>query len=327
VATAVAPPAAPIGGTVDPRFEAVREAFAENFASRGEHGASVCVVVDGKTVVDLWGGWSDGARRHAWQPDSLVNIFSVGKAVAALCVARLVGQGRMSYEQPVAGIWPEFAAGGKSRITVRQLLSHQAGLPSVRALLPAGTVFDPASMRDALAAHEPWWEPGTAHGYHVNTFGVLVGELVRRVYHDTLGTMVRRDIAGPLGADFHIGVPRDQLHRVAEFTGLAEAPTAVSGEMSEAQLMEWHAYFNPPPNSREPASSTAPAGAWPSCPQPMVMPRPAASLGSTRRSLPAGDWTEPTSWLEARWPTRCANRSTGMTSFCTAPRASASASS
>lgn len=246
MATAVAPPAAPIGGTVDPPFEAVREAFAENFAGRGEHGASVCVVVDGKTVVDLWGGWSDVARRHAWQPDSLVNIFSVGKAVAALCVARLVGQGRLSYEQPVAGIWPEFAAGGKSRITVRQLLSHQAGLPSVRPLLPAGTVFDLASMCDALAAHEPWWEPGTAHGYHVNTFGVLVGEVVRRVYNDTLGTMVRRDIAGPLGADFHIGVPRDQLPRVAEFTGLAEAPRAAAGEMSEAQLMEWHAYFNPP---------------------------------------------------------------------------------
>jgi CubicO group peptidase (beta-lactamase class C family) len=241
------PAAAPIGGTVDPRFESVRDAFAENFARRGEDGASLCVVVDATTVVDLWGGWSDKARSRPWQHDTLVNIFSVGKAIAALCVARLVGQGRLSYDEPVARVWPEFAAGGKSALTVRQLLSHQGGLPAIRAALPPGAVFDRDLMRDALAAHEPWWEPGIAHGYHVNTFGVLVGELVGRVYGETLGTMVRREFAGPLGADFHIGVPYGDLARIADFNGLTEVPPSppTAGE-SDAQLMERHAYFNPP---------------------------------------------------------------------------------
>ncbi|HEY3841975.1 MAG TPA: serine hydrolase domain-containing protein [Acidimicrobiales bacterium] len=238
--------AVPIGGSVDPAFTAVQAAFAENFSSRGELGAGVCVVVDGRTVVDLWGGWRDGQRQHPWQRDTLVNVFSIGKAVAAVCVARLVGQGALAFDDPVARYWPEFGRQGKSSITIRQLLSHQAGLPAVRAVLPPRTVFDWEAMCAALAAQSPWWEPGTAHGYHVNTFGFLVGELVRRATGRTLGTMVRQEITGPLGSDFFVGLPAADLSRVAEFVGLADAPTRRDDELGDEAVMELHAYFNPP---------------------------------------------------------------------------------
>jgi CubicO group peptidase (beta-lactamase class C family) len=240
------PESAPIAGHTDPRFEPVRAAFTANFERRGEVGAAVCLVLGGRVVVDLWGGWRDGAHRHPWERDTLVNIFSVGKAVAALAVARLVGQGRLDYDAPVARVWPEFAAAGKSAITVRQLLSHQAGLPAVREALPGGSVFDPALLGQALAAHEPWWEPGTAHGYHVNTFGILVGELVRRASGVSLGTLVRQEIAGPLQADFFIGVPPAALPRVADFLGLVEAQPSGPEGLPDGPLMERQAYFNPP---------------------------------------------------------------------------------
>ena len=142
---------APLDGSCDPHFGAVRDAFAENFATRGEIGAGVCVRVAGTTVVDLWGGWRDAAQATPWARDTLVNVFSVGKGVAAACVARLVGQGRFDFDTPVARLWPEFGAAGKDKVTVRQLLSHQAGLPAVRTPLPAGSVFDGGTLARALA--------------------------------------------------------------------------------------------------------------------------------------------------------------------------------
>ncbi|HVB92394.1 MAG TPA: serine hydrolase domain-containing protein [Acidimicrobiales bacterium] len=239
-------PDAPVSGNVEPRFAAVLRAFRENFTDRGEIGAAVCIVVDGLVVADLWGGWRDVGRRLPWERDTLVNVFSVGKAVAALCVAQLVGRGLLQFDQPVAKVWPEFAAAGKAGVTLRQLLSHQAGLPALRAVLPPGSVFDWKAMCDALAAEEPWWDPGTAHGYHVNTFGFLAGEVVRRATGESLGTVVRREITGPLDADFFIGVPRPQLHRIADFIGLHAAPSGDGEGLTENQLMERHAYFNPP---------------------------------------------------------------------------------
>jgi CubicO group peptidase (beta-lactamase class C family) len=172
-------------------------------------------------------------------------------------VARLVGQGCFKYDTPVAALWPEFGAAGKHEVTVRQLLSHQAGLPAVRLPLPAGTVFDRDAMCGALAAQEPWWVPGRAHGYHVNTFGVLVGEVVRRVTGRSLGTMVRQEIAGPLGADFCIGVPERDLGRIADFVGLTDPPMVEREGLTDAQLMELHAYFNPPEFSGSEVVNTA----------------------------------------------------------------------
>lgn len=238
---------APLEGTVDSRFRAVREAFAENFDRHDEIGGAVCVAVDGETVVDLWGGYADAACTRPWGSNTLVNIFSIGKGLSAALVARLAGETRLAVDAPVARYWPEFAAAGKEDVTVRQLMSHQAGLPAVRRRLPANAMLEHDVMADALAEQEPWWMPGTAHGYHTNTFGFLVGELVRRVAGVSLGTLLREAIAEPLDADLHIGLPPAEDSRVAEFVGFDAPPPAPDpAGLTESELMEYHAYFNPP---------------------------------------------------------------------------------
>jgi CubicO group peptidase (beta-lactamase class C family) len=235
-----------VEGRCDQRFAPVREALRGNFRDRGEHGGAVCVIVDGRVVVDLWGGWADLGGTRRWQPDTLVNVFSVGKGLIAACTARLAGQGRLDLDAPVASYWPEFGAAGKGAITIRQLLSHQAGLPAVRRRLPPGSMLDWPVMTSALAAQEPWWEPGTGHGYHVNTFGFLAGEVIRRVTGATVGTLLREEIAGPLGADVHIGLPVSQDARVAEFSWPGPPPAEEEpAGLEPAQLMAHNAYFNP----------------------------------------------------------------------------------
>jgi CubicO group peptidase (beta-lactamase class C family) len=239
------PPVA-VEGRCDGRFGPVREAFRGNFAERGETGGAVCVTVAGRVVVDLWGGWADPGRGRRWRADTLVNMFSVGKGLLAACAARLAGQGRLDPDATVAACWPEFGTAGKDAITVRQLLSHQAGLPAVRPRLPPGSMLDWPAMTAALAAQEPWWEPGTGHGYHVNTFGFLVGEIIRRVSGRTVGTVLREEVAGPLGADVHIGLPASQHARVATFAGFGPPPAEeVPPGPGPARLMEHNAYFNP----------------------------------------------------------------------------------
>jgi CubicO group peptidase (beta-lactamase class C family) len=243
------PAVPPVEGTFDPRFTRVRDAFAENFARHGEIGAAVTIAIDGRIVVDLCGGWADGARQTSWRPDTLVNVFSVGKAFTTLCALVLVARGRLALDAPVARYWPEFGAAGKGDVTVRQLLCHRAGLPAVGPPLPADAMFRPGVMTAALAAHAPWWAPGTRHGYHVNTFGFLVGELVRRASGRTLGTFLRDEIAGPLGADVHIGLSAVHDARVAEFVWPAEmspAPEIAGAEPGDEQRMIRNTYFNPP---------------------------------------------------------------------------------
>ncbi len=237
---------AAVEGFCDPRFEPLRDAFHANFAERGELGAAVCVIVDTNVVADLYGGWADQEQGRRWQPDTLVNMFSVGKGLVAACTARLNAQGTLDLDAAVAAYWPEFAAAGKDAITVRQLLSHQAGLPAVRRRLPPDAMLDWPAMTAALAEQEPWWEPGTAHGYHVNTFGFLTGEVIRRVTGTTVGQHLRTQIAGPLGADVHIGLPSADHKRVATFIWPGPPP----GEheppgLDRAQLMEHNSYYNP----------------------------------------------------------------------------------
>jgi CubicO group peptidase (beta-lactamase class C family) len=237
---------AAVEGHCDPRFEPLRDAFNTNFAERGELGAAVCVLVGGRVVADLYGGWADQEQGRRWQPDTLVNMFSVGKGLVAAGAARLAGQGTLDLDAPVAACWPEFAAAGKDAITVRQLLSHQAGLPSVRRRLPPGAMLDWPAMTAALAEQEPWWEPGTAHGYHVNTFGFLTGEVIRRVTGSTVGALLRDEIAGPLGADVHIGLPASEHERVATFIWPGPAPAEEEPPgLEPAQLMEHNSYYNP----------------------------------------------------------------------------------
>ncbi len=222
----------------------MREAFAQNFAVHGEPGAAACVSVNGTVVVDLWGGWRDRARAEPWQHDTLVNFFSVSKALCALCVLRLVESGALDLDAPVARYWPEFAQAGKEAITTRQILSHRAALPAIAEPLADGAMLDWALMTEALARTPPWWEPGSALGYHVNTFGFLTGEIVRRIAGKTIGTMLREEIAEPLGADVHIGLPSSEHARAAEFLW-PEVDTASTGMPSGDEAMRWKAYWNP----------------------------------------------------------------------------------
>jgi CubicO group peptidase (beta-lactamase class C family) len=233
-----------VSGWCDPAFAAVREAFAGNFTERGELGAAVCISLGGRVVADLQGGWADTRRRQPWAPDTLVNVFSVGKGLTAACLARLAGAGLLDPDAAVTRYWPGFGAAGKQDVTVRQLLSHSAGLPALHAAQPAGSMLDFGAMVATLAAEEPWWEPGSGHGYHVNTFGFLAGQLIRIVTGLLPGEYLRRELAGPIGADVHIGLQAADLPRVASFHWPDPSPPALAqlpgGEMT------YSAYFNPP---------------------------------------------------------------------------------
>jgi CubicO group peptidase (beta-lactamase class C family) len=225
----------------------VREALRENVAHRDELGAAVVVMVDGRLVVELWCGWADSARSRAWRSDTLVNVFSVGKALAGLCVLMLVSRGLLELDEPVSRCWPEFAAAGKEAISIRQLLSHQAGLAAIERDLPKRALYDWDQVTEALAEQRPWWTPGQGHGYHVHTFGFLAGEIVRRVTGERIGGFVRREIADKLGVELSFGLaPRDRWRR-AEYLFDRKRPRADLGKRHEVDLdLRARAYLNPP---------------------------------------------------------------------------------
>ena len=236
-----------IRGSCDARFAGVRDAMAQNFREHGEVGAAVAITVEGEPVVDLWAGWTDRARTRRWQRDTLVNVFSVGKAMAALSLLILVERGQVELDAPVARYWPEFAASGKSDITVRTLLGHRAGLPAVRRTLPSFAMYDWDLMTAALAEEEPWWEPGSQHGYHVNTFGFLIGEIVRRASGESIGAFFRREVAGPLAADFHFGIGPEHDRRIADYFFSDEPPPIVAGDDDDQRRFLLRCvYVNPP---------------------------------------------------------------------------------
>lgn len=221
---------APVHGHCDPRFTHVREIFTEQLEQRREVGAAIAFCLDGELVVDLWGGHTAKDRQHEWQRDTLVNTYSTTKGMTALCAHRLVEQGKLDLDAPVARYWPEFAAHGKEQVPVRWLLSHQVGLPAIREPMPAESLYDWDAMCTALAATEPWWTPGTRHGYHPVTFGFLVGEVIRRVSGRSVGQLFREEVAGPLGADFHIGLSPEHHARVSDIIGsLAPPPSQGDG--------------------------------------------------------------------------------------------------
>jgi CubicO group peptidase (beta-lactamase class C family) len=205
-----------IDGHCDPRFTAVREQFFANFTERGDVGAAVCVYQDGVRVVDCWGGHADAARARPFGPDTIVSVASTTKGMVALCAHMLAERGKLDLDAPVAGYWPEFAQAGKQDIPVRWLLSHRAGLPAIGPALPAGALLDWTAMTRAIAATTPWWTPGERHGYHAITYGHLVGEVIRRADGRTVGAFLRDEVAGPLRADFFIGVPEQADGRAAE---------------------------------------------------------------------------------------------------------------
>ncbi|WP_405970046.1 beta-lactamase family protein [Streptomyces sp. NBC_00988] len=218
-----------VDGHCDPRFTAVRTAFEENFRDRGELGAAVTVTVDGETVVDLWGGWADAARTRPWERDTLVNVWSTTKGPVALCAHILADRGLLDLDAPVATYWPEFAAAGKENVLVRHLLSHRAGLAGLREPHSLAQLYDWELTTERLAATEPWWEPGTRSGYHALTYGFLVGEVVRRVSGLLPSAFLEREVTGPLGIDFTIGLPEKEAGRAAE---LVHPPAASASEQA-----------------------------------------------------------------------------------------------
>lgn len=196
-----------VDGTVADGFEPVRDAFIENFTLRGDVGASVSVYLDGVPVVDLWGGYADPDAGRPWAEDTTALVYSATKGATSVLFHLLVQRGEIDLDVPVAQYWPEFAEAGKETITVRQLLSHQAGLPLPEKRFTRGELFDGVAVSSALAAQEPLWKPGTAHGYHALTFGWLTGELISRVSGCSLGSLFASEIAKPLGLDLWIGLP------------------------------------------------------------------------------------------------------------------------
>ncbi|MGX6649133.1 serine hydrolase domain-containing protein [Maricaulaceae bacterium MS644] len=216
----------PVSGHVAPGFDPVREAFDANFAERGELGAAFTLIRDGEILVDLRGGYADRKKERVWGEDTIVPVFSTGKAVTALVVAWLVDQGRLEYDAPVAGIWPEFAQAGKGDVTLAQALSHQAGLPGYDQEMDPSDWFDRDLMEERFAAMAPVWPLGEGSGYHPISFGVIADAVVRRADEKgrTVGGILRDVICGPRGIDFHIGVAESDHARAADHVLPPRAP-------------------------------------------------------------------------------------------------------
>ncbi len=234
---------APITGTYAPRFAAVREAFTANFAERGDVGASLCLIADGETVVDLHGGWRDAAKTSPWHADTLVNLWSTTKGVAAIAFAMLVDRGSMTYDDRVADHWPEFAANGKGDISIAMLLSHQAGLCGFTSPANVDDLLAGETAADRLAAQAPLWEPGTASGYHAISIGILATALFERIEGRSLKSFVRDEIAGRLGLDIAIGLAPSEDGRRAAIVAPPELSSADIGSLTPPQVA---ALANPP---------------------------------------------------------------------------------
>jgi CubicO group peptidase (beta-lactamase class C family) len=207
---------ADIHGACDKRFEAVRRALARNLDSGEELGASIVLDIDGDVVVDMWGGFRDEARTVPWDEHTITNVWSSTKTVTSLAALMLVDRGQLDVDAPVARYWPEFGAAGKQDILVRHLMSHATGVSALEQPAVVEDIYDWEKATSRYAAQAPWWEPGTASGYHALNYGHLVGEVLRRITGQTLKQFVAEEIAGPLGADFQIGAAESDWGRIAD---------------------------------------------------------------------------------------------------------------
>lgn len=211
-------------GYSDPRFQSVRELFDQHLSSGNELGASLCVNLDGTTVVDLWGGYTTEARTAPWKEDTIVPVWSCSKCITNFAALVLIDRGVLDPNARVSQYWPEFAANGKQDIEVRHILSHTAGIPAWDPPLTTEDLFNNRLATERLADLKPWWTPGTASGYHVISQGHLVGELVRRTTGKSLGQFIREDVASPLDADFQLGAEEKDWPRCAELVGPEDPP-------------------------------------------------------------------------------------------------------
>ncbi|PWI14768.1 serine hydrolase [Streptomyces sp. Act143] len=304
---------ADIQGSYDDLFLAVPNALAA-FLDEGDAGGSAAVFVNGEAVVDVWGGFADAGRCTPWQRDTIVNVFSVTKTMTALSALVLADRGELDLDAPVARYWPEFAAAGKEKVLVRHLLSHTAGLPDYDG--PVAELYDWPAVTARLAALAPQWEPGTAAGYHSLTQGYLVGEVVRRITGRTPGTFFAEEVAGPLGADFRIGVGPEDDHRVAlavpppsydeDYTASAqnadpEPGTATALRVRDANSTAWRRAEIPAANGYGNARSVALVQSAMAC---------SGTVGGVRLLSPAGceraweeqfDGEDRTLGMQMRW--------------------------
>jgi len=228
----------PLNGGYDPKFEHVVEAFRENYRKEDEVGSAVSVVVDGRTVVDIWGGWKESQRRQEWQRDTIVCMMSVAKGITGIAFNMLVDRGLIDVNAPIAKYWPEFAQNGKENLPVRYALDHRAALPVVLDPMWPGAIFDRVATCNAIAAQAPLWEPGTTAAYHIHTQGFILGEIMRRVSGKTVGEFLREEIAGPLGADYMLAnmSERDQA-RCAELIPNMDAKLLAAREVDKDNLL------------------------------------------------------------------------------------------
>lgn len=239
-----------VQGYFDPRFESVREIFAEQQQDPQARGSALCVTIGGETVLDLWQGVVDKENQQVWEQDTLVNVFSCTKPLGAVAILQQVEAGRLGLDTPLAEVWPKFAQGGKEKITLRQVLSHQSGLSAIAETLPPEALFDWDAMCDALAAQRPWWTPGETHGYAPVTYAWLVGEPLRRVSGARPGAYIQEHICQPLGMDFFVGVPDEALARLAHVSRLRnqsgdEYARALFASMGQPEGMGFKAFGNP----------------------------------------------------------------------------------
>jgi len=235
-------------------FSGIKDAFAQNFKDGLEVGASFAATINGEFVADIWAGYANAACTRPWERDTIVNVYSTTKVMAALCTLMLVDRGLLDLDAPVARYWPEFAQAGKQNIPVRYVLSHQSGLAGLTEPIPFEALYNWDRVINALAAQKPLWEPGTASGYHALTFGYLLGEVFRRITGTTMGAFFRQEVAEPLGADFHIGLDANHDFRVAE---LIPPPVPRTDE----QILDPHSELGKammnPPLSAEPSKTRA----------------------------------------------------------------------
>ncbi len=228
-----------IEGSLHPGFEAVAEEFRRNFTERGDVGAAVTVYHHGRPVVDLWGG--EARPGQPWAEDTMACVFSTTKGVTSFVVQLLYDRGDLHLDAPITEYWPEFGAAGKAAITTRDVLSHRSGAITFPDYLDMLELDDPWAevemIAERIAKASPLWEPASRHGYHALTFGWILGEVVRRITGESLGTVFRKEVAEPLGLDFWIGVPDEHHHRVAD---LVDAPPP-----TDAQVAAYLALFNP----------------------------------------------------------------------------------
>jgi len=244
---------ADIQGTCEARFDGVRQVLSDNLDSGADVGASVAVYLHGEPVVDIWGGVVDEATGVPWERDTITNVWSTTKTMTFLCALMLADRGQLDFHAPVATYWPEFAAAGKEAIEVRHLMGHTAGLSGWEEPLAPEQLADWELCTSMLAAQAPWWEPGTASGYHAVTQGYLIGEVVRRITGDSIGSWFAREVAAPLGADFFIGTPESEDGRIS--TVIPPPPLDMAALEMEVTEITAKTFMNPPLDASYAATS------------------------------------------------------------------------